>query len=242
MESELFNLNVFTNVASSDPDHCLAQHAIRTFFDCFVPADGLTIKTRVFIDPNPNPDTFDAWIDTIQKGVPDIPFEVIQTEGLIKGFAKSIHLSEGAYAMQLEHDFVFLKSRISHSLPQMIAQMRQGHLNYLRFNKRTNAQAAYDYRVDPAGTDNFPMCRINGRSNNPHLIELDYYRQVVAPILNGPRALEIGLEGGLCRYVGGGHLYGPLGHPRTVDHLDGRRLRFKDAIRRRLYLMRQDSA
>lgn len=234
----VFNLNVFTNVASRDPGHCLAQHAVRSFFDTFGGADGLRIVTRIFIDPNPNPDRFDAWTGTIRAALADIPFEFVQTRGLIDGFARSLEIGEGAYAMQLEHDFVFVARRIGHSIPQILERMRAGRINYLRFNKRTNRPAAYDLALEPAGDDAFPMCRVSGRSNNPHVIDVAWYRDAVLPILRGPGGREIGLEGGLCRLVGGGFVYGGYGLARTVDHLDGRRLRMRDGIRRRLYLLR----
>lgn len=237
MESGIFNLNVFTNVASRDPSHCLAQHAVRSFFDTFGWDSRHSIVTRIFIDPNPNPDRFEPWVTTIREALPDIPFELVRTNGMLNGFARSLEVGEGAYAMQLEHDFVFVKSRIHHSLDRMLEEMRARGIDYLRFNKRRNRPAAYDLGVEPAGDADFPICRISGRSNNPHILDTARYREVVLPLLKRPDGSSVGLEGGLCRYVGGGYLYGAYGHPRTVGHLDGRRLRFSDGIRRRLYLL-----
>jgi len=237
MKSEVFNLNVFTNVASRDPSHCLAQHAVRSFFDTFGWESRHRIVTRIFIDPNPNPDRFEPWVATIREALPDIPFELVRTNGMLDGFARSLEVGEGAYAMQLEHDFVFVKSRIPHSLDRMLEEMRARGIDYLRFNKRRNRPAAYDLGVEPAGDADFPICRISGRSNNPHILDTARYREVVLPLLKRPDGSSVGLEGGICRYVGGGYLYGAYGHPRTVGHLDGRRLRFSDGIRRRLYLL-----
>jgi hypothetical protein len=237
MESAGFNLNVFTNVASRDPGDCLAQHAVRSFFETFGNASRLRIVTRIFIDPNPNPDLFEPWVSVMRKGLEGIPFELVRTRGMIDGFTRSLVLCEGDYAMQLEHDFVFVKSRISHSLDRIVDEMRERRINYLRFNKRSNRPAVYDLDMVPAGDRTFPLCRISGRSNNPHIIDLAYYREVVHPLLDGPNGSSIGLEGGLCRHVGGGYMYGPYGHRRTVGHLDGRHLRFGDGIRRRLYLL-----
>lgn len=239
MDSGTFNLNVFTNVASPDPSDCLAHYAVRSFLSTFPDLGGRKLVTRIYCDPNPNHTGFDAWIDTIRRGLPGVAFEVVQTRGMLDGFIRSLTGSEGAYAMMLEHDFVFRASRISHSLPQMLERMAADEMNYLRFNKRTNLPAAYDYAVLPAGDEQFPMCRVNGRSNNPHLIDVDYYRRMVAPLLSAPGGDMIGLEGGLCRFTGGGFVYGGPGHPRTVQHLDGRRLRFKDAMHRKVFMLKQ---
>lgn len=239
MDRDIFNLNVFTNVASPDPAHCLAQHAVRSFHEVFAAGTHRRIVTRIFIDANPHRQTLDAWKETIRKALPDVPFEFIATDGLIDGFARSLEICEGEYAMQLEHDFVFMKNRITHTLDEMLDWMGAHEVNYLRFNKRTNKPAVYDLALEPRGDADFPVCRVSGRSNNPHIIDMRYYREMVLPHLRRPDGSTCGLEGGMCRIVGGGYIYGSLGLPRTVDHLDGRMLRFKDAIRRNLYLARQ---
>ena len=91
MRRPVLNLNVFTNVASTNPAHCLAAEAIQSFFACFArPHLPFEVVTRVFIDPNPHRDLYDAWVGAIRAGLPDIEFSVAQTEGLIPGFWRSI--------------------------------------------------------------------------------------------------------------------------------------------------------
>lgn len=233
MQRSAINLNVFTNVASDDPRHCLVPVAIRSFFACFArPEVGLEVVVRIFIDPNPHRDHFADWTGVIADQLRDVDYQLIQTKGLSDGFRRSIAMSEGEYAIQLEHDWIFLKHRIKHTLPQIIEDMRARRINYLRFNKRRNVQFGTDYFVDEDDSGSVPLCRINGRSNNPQIIDVAYYQALVA---NYP---HIGLEGHICRYAGGGYLYGPTGWPRTVQHLDGRRVRAKDNIARLLYMLR----
>lgn len=239
MSATPFNLNVFSNVASDDPRDCLAHHAIRSFFETFGGPD-LAVTTRVFVDPNPNPARFDDWIDAIRRGAPDIPFEIVRTRGLIDGFAESLALSEAPFAMQLEHDFVFRPSRIAHGIAALTAAMQAAGTSYLKFNKRMNRAKGFDYFMEPANFADAPLCRISGRSNNPHIIDVAYYRRVALPLLRPADGREtVGLESGLDQYVGGGYVYGDLGHPRTAQHLDGRRVRLRDALQRSLYLWRR---
>ncbi|MCA0401100.1 MAG: hypothetical protein LCH38_09820 [Proteobacteria bacterium] len=233
------NLNVFSNVASRDAADCLVPEAIASYLACFDGERGARETIiRVFCDPKPHRANFPAWIEAIRAGTQGLSVEIVESEGLIDSFARSIVMSECDYAMQLEHDFVFLKKNIPHSISEMVAAMRAGDIDFLRFNKRRNIAQGYDLFLDEARASNVPMCRVNGRSNNPQIIRVDYYREVVYPIIAGPKGQEIGLEGGLCRFVGGGHLYGPLGWPRTVQHLDGRAIRWRDGIARRLHLMK----
>jgi hypothetical protein len=161
-----------------------------------------------------------------------LPYELVRTNGLNDGFRRSIAMAEGNYAIQLEHDWVFLKHRITHTLPEIIDDMRMRRINYVRFNKRRNVQFGTDYFVDEDTSGAVPLCRINGRSNNPQIIDIPYYKELIAAY---PR---IGLEGHICRYAGGGYLYGPAGWPRTVQHLDGRGVRTKDNIARLVYMLR----
>ena len=239
MALERINLNVFSNVSSPDAEDCLAPEAIKSFFQCFAGERGAreTIL-RVFCDPKPHRAAFPAWKEAILTGVTDRPVEIIETTGLINSFARSIEMSECDYAVQLEHDFVFRPQVIPHGLPELVEAMKAGGVDFLRFNKRRNIKQGYDYYLDEAIAEPIPMCRINGRSNNPQIIRLDYYRDVVLPIIDGPDGQAIGLEGGLCRFVGGGHVYGPLGWPRTVQHLDGRAIRFRDGLARKLHLLK----
>ncbi len=236
------NLNVFSNVASPDARHCLAGEAIKSHFACFDGARGaLTTTVRVFLDPKPYRDNHAAWIAAILDNVGSIPVEIVETRGLINSFARSLEMSEHPYAMQLEHDFVFRRHLITHSLAQITDDMAQHRINYVRFNKRRNLLKGYDFFLDEVPGTRVPFCRVNGRSNNPQIIDLAYYKRVVLPLLASERGEEIGLEGGLCQLVGGGHVYGPLGWPATVQHLDGRRIRWWDGIARQLYLTRRGS-
>ncbi|NRG18596.1 hypothetical protein HPQ64_12940 [Rhizobiales bacterium] len=235
MPSGFLNVNVFSNVASTDIGRCLAPLAVRSCLDtfCLRNRDGVVI--RAFVDPNPNPSHFDAWADAIRGGLPGVNVEVVKTTGLASGFIKSIEMCEAPYAIQLEHDFVFVGRRIDHSIDEILAGMRRLGINYLKFNKRANRVRGYDHFMVQAGDEVLPVCRINGRSNNPQIVEIDYYRRMVVPLLDPSRKGASGVEGWICRQIGGGYVYGALGHPATAAHLDGRNVRFKDRIRRALY-------
>lgn len=233
------NLNVFSNVASADARDCLVPEAIRSYFSCFAGDRGArdTI-VRVFLDPKPHRDNHEAWRAAIRAGSAGISVEIIETDGLISSYIRSLELSECAYAVQLEHDFVFRRSAIPHGIGEIAAAMTTRDIDYVRFNKRANIKQGYDLFMEEVAEEPVPLCRVSGRSNNPHLISLTYYKRIVLPMLKNPHSGGSGLEGGLERYIGGGHIYGPLGWTRTVQHLDGRHVRMRDNIARRLYLMR----
>ncbi len=237
MSQPAVNLNVFTNVTSLDTRHCLVPEAVKSFFHCFGDAlDHRQVITRIFIDPKPFRENYEAWVNAIAAGLPNTRFEVVTTNGLVDGFWRSVHMTEGEFAMQLEHDFVFLKDRIPHSWSQLIEEMRHSHLNFIRFNKRRNVQAGYDFFMERDHFAKVPLSRISGRSNNPHIIHVPFYRALYRDV---PDIEVLGLEGGLCRRAGGGHVYGPPGWPRTVQHLDGRHIRLKDGLARALWLARE---
>ncbi|SET65575.1 hypothetical protein [Oceanicella actignis] len=241
MSDQLIDLNVFSNVASPDPAHNLAHHAIRSAFETFGPH----LRPRLFVDPNPNPEGFDAWIARTREALSRLGLpapEVARTCGLSDGFRQAIESARSSHAIMLEHDFVFIRRRIRHGLPELTAGMEAARITHLRFNKRWNRPVGYDYFMRELTDAPFPCCRVSGRSNNPQIIEIDFYRRRVLPVLDPAARKAAGLEGNICDFVGGGHVYGPLGHLATVAHLDGRRRRLKDGLARGLHLLRARAA
>jgi len=234
----VFNLNLFSNVASPDPARCLAGHAARSAIDALAPEATHRLVIRVFCDPNPNPDAFDAWCRAAGAGLPGHEVEIHRSAGLADGWRRSIELAEGACALQLEHDFVLLGRRIPHRLDTILAAMRAGAITHLRFNKRWNRPVGYDAFMEPEDPG-VPVCRVSGRSNNPHIVDVAHARRHVLPWIDPDARGAEGLEGRVELFAGGGHVYGPLGHPATAGHLDGRSLRWRDALRRRLWLARE---
>lgn len=230
------NLNVFTNVTSGDAQDCLVPEAIQSFFSCFGQDPGLHVVTRVFMDPKPHRDNAENWIAAIRARLPGVPLEIVRTQGLVDGFWRSVELSTSEYAVQLEHDFVFLKSRIPHGLKDFMAAMQARDVNFVRFNKRRNVRYGYDLFLERDDVEGLPLCRISGRSNNPQIINVPYYRKLLATL---PDLDALGLEGGICRHAGGGYLYGEPGWPKTVQHLDGRHVRAADGFARALWLLRE---
>jgi hypothetical protein len=237
MSDTIFDLNVFSNVASRDPAHNLAHHAIRSAEATFGAA---SLRPRLFVDPNPNPDLFDAWVARTRDAL-GRDIEVTATSGLADGFRRSVRTATSAYAIQLEHDFVFLPEHIAHDLGALTHGMAAMGHTYLKFNKRWNHAVGYDYFMDETPDAPFPCRRISGRSNNPQIIEIEFYLRRVLVTIPADATKSGGLEGEIDTHVGGGLVYGDLGHPATVAHLDGRRVRAKDNLRRAIYLLRRKS-
>ncbi len=218
----LLNLNVFSNVASPDPARCLVPDAVRSVRAGLGLGDFAGLLVRVFVDPNPNPGAFSTWERAIVDGLPGERVEVVPSRGLADGFLRSLAMTEGEVALQWEHDFVLLPGRITHTASDIAHHMKRLSINHLRFNKRMNRVAGYDHVMRPAGDAAFPVCRVNGRSNNPQMIEVAWYREMAAPWIDPASPRAEGLEGRLCLRLGGGHVYGPLGKRPAIAHLDGR--------------------
>ena len=234
----LLTLNVFSNVAAADPGRNFSHHAVRSFLAAFPDAAG-AVAIRLFTDPNPNPARDDAWTGHALDRLEGLDVETVPTEGLAHGFRLSVETAQTPYCLQLEHDFVFLPAAIHHDLETLCAGMAALGESYLKFNKRWNRPQGYDYFMEEVAGAPFPCCRVNGRSNNPHILETAFYRARVLPHIEPERSRGSGgVEGKICAFVGGGLVYGGLGHPAAVGHLDGRMRRFRDALFRRRWLAR----
>lgn len=236
-----FTINLFSNVAAPDPTRNMASHALASALAALDPAGSAQITARLFVDPNPNPAALDAWVHAATAASP-LPLDVHTTTGLANGYARSLDLCETSHALQLEHDFVLLPQAIPHPLAEILPAMAAARIVHLRFNKRWNRAIGYDAFMTPQEVPGLPCCRVSGWSNNPHIVDVGQARRAVLPLIDRSAPGPHGLEGVIDDYVGGGHVYGPLGHPRTCGHLDGRAVHKRDAAFRRRYLARAGAA
>lgn len=235
-------LNLFSNVAARDPARNLAAQAARSVLAALRVAHSHRPILRLFCDPNPNPDRFEPWCEAARAALAPLPLEIHRTSGLADGWLRALALAEGDHAMMMEHDFVLLPRRIRHSLAEITAAMARGGVTHLRFNKRANRARGYDAFMVPDPLPGIPCCRVPGRSNNPHLIDVAHARALVAPWVDRTATKAAGLEGRLERFAGGGHVYGGPGHPATAGHLDGRGARLSHVLARPLTRFRARKA
>lgn len=233
-----FNLNLFSNVAAADPSRALAGHAARAVLTALSAEASHDVVLRLFCDPAPNPEAFDAWTEAAIAPLAPREVEVHRTQGLADGYARAIELSESPYALMLEHDWMLRPRHLRHALADLLAGMAQAKIRHLRFNKRWNRAVGYDHFMEPDPRCPFPACQVSGRSNNPHILDIVHARARVLPFIDRALRKAEGLEGRLELFAGGGHVYGALGHPATASHLDGRDRRWRDALRRRRFLAR----
>ncbi|WP_127077434.1 hypothetical protein [Rhodomicrobium lacus] len=214
-------LNVFSNCSEVDVRKIPLQETVESFVACF--GRDAVARTRYFVDPFPFKRSYDALCRRISEfHKPLGPFEIHYTYGLAFGYRKSIVLSETDYAFQLEHDWRFNAPLIQHSIEDLLAAMRTGGIDHLRFNLRANTVDRYDVELEEANFASVPMLRTPMRSNNPHLIHVPTYREKWLHLIDPARGKSRGVEENLWR-VPNSAIYGPLNHPATIEHNDGRR-------------------
>lgn len=237
----VFNVNVFSNVAAADPERCLAGHAALSFLHGLQAEASHDVVLRLFCDPSPNPEGFDAWTEAAAAPLAPRPVEIHRSRGLADGYAQAIDLADAPYALMLEHDWMLRAEHVSHALAELLDAMAAAPIRHLRFNKRWNRAVGYDHFMEPDPRAPVPACRVSGRSNNPHILDIAQARARVRPFIDRSARKAEGLEGRMELFAGGGHVYGDLGHPATAGHLDGRARRWRDGLRRRRFLARAAS-
>ena len=213
-------LNIFTNCTQSAPDTTI----IKKTFDSFIDTFG-ELETTVYCDSHPNVKVFDKYVDNIC----DFVDMIVETESLSEGYIYSIKNSHTDYLFQLEGDWTFIKNNIEHTLDEILECMFAKNIYHFRFNKRANQIAVWDKKMEPrvyAGENfNLQYCESNNMSNNPHIIDVKKYREEIAKhikIKPGSKGIEEELNA-QNKYIS--CIYGGVGYPATVAHLDGRRAR-----------------
>jgi hypothetical protein len=215
-----YTLNVFTNL--SDPD--IANIPIERTLDSFEEAFSFRNVHAVnfYLHPFPFPQKraeYTAYLNKLRTRFPRSAVHV--TRGLAHGYAKSVVLSETAYCFQIEHDWLFHKENIQHSDLEILEAMRARGIHHLRLNKRANINASSDSGLEEERAGNLVVCRTPSCSNNPHFLDVGAYREKYLHLIDvGGKGAE-GV-GDLLSGVPYCCIYGPLDHPATISHNDGR--------------------
>lgn len=214
----LIELSIFTNSTRSAP----STEIIKRTYDSFTDVFG-KIPVRVYMDINPNVSRAERYSDALQKLFKD----VIITRSLSQGYLSAIRDSKADYLFNLEHDWIFNKSLIKHSLVDICQIMNICGLYHFRFNKRSNISAGWEKDIELkeitlSDFKDFKFCLTSVLSNNPHVINrcyyLDHFMERIK-IMPGSKGIEAELSTGDLT----GGIYGPRGYQATVHHLDGRR-------------------
>jgi len=213
-------LNVFSNCSEVDVRKIPVRETVESFFACF--GRETVARTVYFIHDFPFKRSYSALCQLISEfHTPIGPFEIHYAYGLAFAYRKSVILCETDYAFQLEHDWRFNKPLIRHSIGNLVAAMEAGEIDHLRFNKDQNVPNWCDVELEETSFASVPMLRTPMRSNNPHLIHVPTYREKWLHLIDPSRGKSHGVEENLWR-VPNSAIYGPLNHPATIEHNDGR--------------------
>jgi len=214
-------LNLFTNCTQSAPSTEMIKRTYSSFCDCFG-----ELPVIVYMDVNPMRRNAEKYSDNLQKYFKN----VIITNSLSQGYVSAIKNSNADFLFNLEHDWIFNKDLIKHSLDEITQAMDTYGLYHFRFNKRANINAGWETDVrliqNSYNIKNRPSidyCLTTVISNNPHIINRCYYLENFMnriKIMPGSKGIEKELSTGDLT----GAIYGGLNYPATAHHLDGRRL------------------
>ena len=214
------SLNIFTNCTASAPSTDMIERTYKSFCETFG-----EIKPTIWCDMHPNIKMAESYI----KNLLNLFSYVNMTSSLSDGYLNSIQNPNNCdYLFQLEHDWLFNKDLIKHSLTEIIEVMDMYNIYHFRFNKRTNRPAGWDKYMNEQKITNeqhdyaLAFCRTNNISNNPHIISRKKYLDEISKhvkILSGSKGVEEELNA-IGKYES--CVYGPAGYPATITHQDGR--------------------
>lgn len=153
--------------------------------------------------------------------------------GIGKAFAFLISQCKTPYYLLWEHDWEAIKAI---DISVIIGAFESdSDLHYVRFNKRKNFVAGWDKQLLVDDTHpSVPLLITTCFSNNPHIARFKAWETKWWPILKTRpnnienilheqyrnQIAEIGLEN--ASKIWGIRIYGRLGDPKTVHHLDGK--------------------
>lgn len=225
-------LNFFSNIVHREP-------ARIPIFDTIASVDrtfGLASfsRLRVFLHPYPHQESEGEYLRLLRDhfSARGLSIEIIRTNGLWDGYVRSIEAASAPYALQMEHDWQFVRRRIRHSAAEIVSAMKRENLPYMRFNKRQNGIVkGMVLNVAERTSDGFRFCSDNVMSNNPHFIDTSFYKASALPLLRQQEGTgSLGIERELTAGIGLGATYGPLNHAQTIKHLNGKKILLKSQM------------
>jgi hypothetical protein len=162
--------------------------------------------------------------------------ELPQAVGLPGVILAGIARIRTPYVLVYEHDWVLARRIDTRGILRTLSGSRT--VQYIRLNKRRTRETGWEFVLKPdVRTRAIPLVRSSMWSANPHFAKMAYYRRLVLPRLR-PRPGEAkGFEEPLSRLLQyeilnfgfdraqrrwGVFVYGRLGDPALVHHLDGR--------------------
>jgi hypothetical protein len=213
------DLNVFTNFTANKVEQLPILDTLASFsgafgFDAFS-------NIRVFCHAAPLSIRFEDLHAALAAAIPGRSIELYSTRSLADGYARSIKASRADVLYQLEHDFRFDPSLVRHSLRDIAQAMPKAGVHCLRFNIRPNCDTELD-RVSAFDMAGIPCSKTVIFSNNPHLIDRAFAVENYLPRINLTRGGSRGIEDELTKAFREGWIYGPVGYPPVIEHIDGR--------------------
>jgi hypothetical protein len=208
-------LHVFTNSTVNAPSTNIIQKTTSSLEEMFKKK----LTTTVWCDPNPNTAQSSQYISELKNIYPTVEI----SNGLADGYLQAVKSSESDYLFMVEHDWLFLPS-ITNTLDEIIVDMEINNLWYLLFNKFHNFAPSHHAPVGDfvrgQHIDFYPTARI---SNNPHIINKNFYIENAIGYIKPERGGALGIEQELTASPLVGSVYGSQNTTATVYHIDGRK-------------------
>lgn len=180
-----------------------------------------------------------ANLKSLEERFPRVDVASEVHRGLRGSFLHLMTRVETPYLIFLEHDWAFLQKI---GLQELVdAFERHEFIKHVRFNKRPNVAKGCDVRVEPEPrVPELALTRTWCFSNNPYMARTEFIRDQCLPLIEGGRRWQRKRKYGVEKPVDqsikrdvktqgfeaahrrwGTYLYGPVGGPATVRHLDG---------------------
>jgi len=232
------DLNIFTNSGKFAPNCELILKAYNSFTNVF----GKNIEVKIWCDINPNIEKSKEYHSNLLK----IFKNVIITKSFCHGYHSCVYKNNNEYSFMLEHDWEFIYDNLPENLDllKIIEDMKKLKIFHLRFNKRDNNQfyvrkpnnrhikAIYIKEVfKELSGDNYKYCLTNKHSNNPHIIDVKFYKKYYLKKIRLNRKGSGGWGGvedrSNMKLEKKPAIFGELNYPKTIVHLDGKNFSVK---------------
>lgn len=220
-------LNIFTNCGSFAPNCDLIMNTYNSFVNTFgieYSRDNPLFEIKIWCDSHPNVKLYKAY----ESNLKDLFKSVTLTESLPRGYHQCVSENTHDYSFMLEHDWNFVSENLPNGIDLQKIMLDMDYIKafHLRFNQFGNFNRRREWLTEVSGV-NYKYCTSQEHSNNPHIIDVKYYKEhylnKISFRTGGSGRWRYGVENrsdmSLERKP---YIFGELKLPATIKHLDGR--------------------
>ena len=214
--------NLFTNCTINSPKIFPINILFKSLLDTFN-LDPTKIKINIFIDNNPYKKNYDNFLKNLKKYFSSMKTNAVfyKTKSLVDGFAKTFDICDTQFIFNLEHDWIFYKRNIMHTLDEILNSIQDEEVSIVKLHSHSIREDTYSKKLNKTYFNNIKYYQCSSTSNYCQIINRERYKKKYLKLIDLNAIKSYGIESNL-QNVSDNYIYASKNNLRAIQHINGR--------------------